>query len=56
MVTIGFVMVLDRDITESDGTIEVGVRLEQKVAVSVTVDIRAVSGTALEGEGQCYVD
>ena len=43
MVTIGFVMVLDRDITESDGTIEVGVRLEQKVAVSVTVDIRAVN-------------
>ena len=56
MVTIGFVMVLDRDITESDGTIEVGVRLEQKVAVSVTVDIRAVNGITLEGEGQCYVD
>ena len=56
MVTIGFVVILDRVVTESDGTIEVGVRLEQEVAVPVTVDIRAVNGTALEGEGQCYVD
>ena len=35
--------------------IKVDVRLEQKVAVPVTVDIRAVNGTALEGEGQYYI-
>ena len=47
-------MILDRLITESDGTIKVDVRLEQKVAVPVKVDIRAVNGTAIEGEGQYY--
>ena len=47
-------MILDRVVTESDGTVEVGVRLEQEVAVAVTVDITAISGIAVEGEGQSY--
>ena len=38
-------------VAEDVGTIQVEVTLQQNVAVDVTVDIMAVSGTAVEQQG-----
>ena len=39
-------------VVEDVGTIQVEVTLQQDVAVNVTLDIMAISGTAVEQEGQ----
>ena len=42
-------------VSEDVGSISVSVTLVQQIAISVTVDVMVVSGTAMEGSGQYVI-